>query len=106
LAKSAVEHRPEQASYWNTLGVAYYRAGNWTDGAAALRKSIELGKRGGSSNWFFRAMAHWKLGERDEARRCYEGAVEWEEKNKTGDEALRRFRLEAAELIGVAKKPD
>ena len=29
LARKAVEWEPEQSAYWNTLGLAHYRAGDW-----------------------------------------------------------------------------
>jgi len=44
-------------------------------------------------------MARWRLGEKDEARAWLKKTVEWMEKEKSGDEELRRFRAEAEELI-------
>src|SRR5262249_57765634 len=68
LARRAVEADP-RASYWNTLGVAHYRAGSWTDARRALEQSM-AGHRGGDSfDWFFLAMAYWQQGERGGARR-------------------------------------
>jgi hypothetical protein len=52
-------------------------------------------------DFFFLAMAHWQLGEKDEARKYYDKAVAWMDKNKPDDEELRRFRAEAAALLGV-----
>jgi hypothetical protein len=55
-------------------------------------------------------MAHWKRGEREEARRCYERACWWLETNKGGyskepcfywEEEFHRLRAEAAELLGL-----
>jgi Flp pilus assembly protein TadD len=62
-------------------------------------------------DWLFLAMAHEKLGNRDEARKRYDQAVEWLEKNgpilaknpQWADE-LRRFRAEAEETLGLKKK--
>jgi hypothetical protein len=51
-------------------------------------------------------MAHWHLGDKDEARKCYNQGVQWMEKNQPENEELRRFRAEAAELLGVEKKKD
>src|SRR5262249_10923625 len=51
LAKKAVELDP-RASYFNTLGAAQYRAGNFTEALAALRKSMDLTKGGDSFDWF------------------------------------------------------
>ncbi len=51
-------------------------------------------------------MAHWQLGNKDEARKWYDKGVEWMVKNKPQDSELRRFRDEAAELLGVNEKKD
>jgi serine/threonine-protein kinase len=57
--------------YWNTLGVAHYRAGDWRAAVDGLRRSVALGWDDGY-NSFFLAMAHARLGDRAEARRWYE----------------------------------
>jgi tetratricopeptide (TPR) repeat protein len=106
LAKKSVELEPQNGSYWNTLGIAHYRAGAWKAAIDALKKSDELLKGDlFSFNAFFLAMAHWQLGAKDEARKSYEQAVQWMEKNKPEDEELHRFRAEAAELLGITPPP-
>jgi tetratricopeptide (TPR) repeat protein len=102
LAKKAVALDPKAGI--NTLGVAFYRAGDWKESIVAMKKSMELGQGGNSFDWFFHAMAHWKLGNQEEARQWYEKAVQWMEKNSPKDEELRRFRVEAAELLGLEGK--
>ena len=62
---------------------------------------MELGKGGIAHDWFFLAMAHWKLDQKEQARTWYEQAVRWREKNAPQDEDLSRFRTEGAELLGV-----
>jgi eukaryotic-like serine/threonine-protein kinase len=94
----------ENPVFWNALGMAYYRAGNWTEAIAALKKAMDLRTGGNSHDWFFLAMAHWKTGNKEEARKWYDQAVEWMEKNQPKIEYLRRFRAEAEELLGVKKK--
>jgi eukaryotic-like serine/threonine-protein kinase len=107
LAQKAVDLCPKQAMYWNTLGVAHYSAGHWKDAIEALTKSMELQKgKLESFDTFFLAMAHWRLGEKEKARQWYDRAVQWLEKNKQAlqkphQEELRRFRAEAAELLGI-----
>jgi serine/threonine protein kinase/TPR repeat protein len=101
LAKKAVELAPEEGTYWNTLGVSHYRAGDWKAAIAALEKSMELRKGGDSSDWFFLAMARWQLGDKKEARNWYDQAVEGMGKNLPKDEELRRFRMEAEQLLGM-----
>jgi serine/threonine protein kinase/tetratricopeptide (TPR) repeat protein len=101
LAKKAVELAPNDGNYLNTLGVAHYRGGAAKAAVAALEKSMELRKGGDGFDWFFLAMAHWQQGDKEEARKLYRRAVEWMQKNKPNDEALRRFRAEAAELLSM-----
>src|SRR5262249_46511545 len=102
LAKKAVALDP-RASYWNTLGVAQYRAGNFKDALVALEKSMvrSTGKIGNSFDWFFVAMAHWQLGNEDKARTGNEKAATWMDKNNPRDEELRCFRAEAEQLMKV-----
>ena len=51
-------------------------------------------------------MAHWKLGDKTQARSWYDKAVPWMEKNQPKNEELIRFRDEAAALLGVNEKQD
>jgi tetratricopeptide (TPR) repeat protein len=101
LANQAVELAPKNSSFWNTLGVAHYRAGDWTPALGALHKAMDLSEGGDSNDWFFVAMAHWQLGHHDEARKWYTRAAEWMQKHKPHDDELRRFRAEAGELLGL-----
>jgi tetratricopeptide (TPR) repeat protein len=102
-AQKAVELAPGSGSYWNTLGVAQYRNGDWKAAIEALMKSVQLDKRHDSFNFFFLAMAHWQLGEKDKARAWYDQAVTWMDKNRPQDAELKRFRAEATALLGLAK---
>src|SRR5262249_18986715 len=106
LAREAVGLAPKNGGAWNTLGTAHYRAGNWQESLAALRKAMELRKGGDSFDWFFLAMAHWRLGEEGKARAWYDRAVRWMDRNQPTNEELRRFRAEAAGLLGVKDRKD
>ncbi len=103
LARQATDAMPENGMYWNTLGVADYRAGEWGDAIEALNRSRELlaGKYE-AFNTFFLAMAERQRGDADAARRWHERAIAWMTENMPDDEELRRFRAEAAELFSVA----
>jgi WD40 repeat protein/serine/threonine protein kinase/Flp pilus assembly protein TadD len=101
LAKKAVELAPKEGNHLNTLGAANYRAGDWKAAIAALEKSMERRKGGDSFDWFFLAMSHWKLGQKNQAREWYDKAVLWMEKNQPKNDELHRFRAEAAEVLGV-----
>jgi superkiller protein 3 len=101
IAHRAIQLSPQKAEYWNTLGAAQYRAGDWRTAVATLKKSEDLlpGRSTTCVNALFLAMAYWQLNERDEARQWYEKAVEWMEKQQTGDTQLHRIRAEAEELL-------
>jgi hypothetical protein len=60
---------------------------------------------GGSFDFFFLAMAHWQLDDKDQARTWYDKAVPWMDKNKPQNEDLRRFRAEAEDLLCIKKTP-
>jgi tetratricopeptide (TPR) repeat protein len=100
-AQKAVALEPQAGGFWNTLGVAHYRAGNWNDAIAALGNSIAIGRGGNSFDFFFLAMAHRQLDEKVKAHKWHHQAVEWMEKHQPQNEELLRFRAEAAELLGV-----
>jgi tetratricopeptide (TPR) repeat protein len=126
LAKQFVQDMPKDGNNWNTLGAAYYAAGDWQNAITALEKSEQLAPgRLIAQNGFFLAMAHWQLSRpaagdpestakrpsltaleqarhRDAARQAYHSAVEWMEKNPQADPELPRFRAESAKLLGLA----
>jgi uncharacterized protein HemY len=107
LAETAVELAPAAPEFRNTLGVARYRAGDWSGAIDALEKSEELAP--GTSlgfNAFFLAMAHWELGHEYESRQWYDRAVQWTEKNQPEDQELRGFRAEAECLLGLEPRTD
>jgi serine/threonine protein kinase len=101
LASKATQRAAGQGTFWNTLGVARYRAGEWKGALEAIDRSMKLRKGGDSFDWIFAAMAHWQLGEKEQARKWYERAMRWMEKNRPKGPELDRFRHEAAELLGV-----
>jgi tetratricopeptide (TPR) repeat protein len=109
LARKAVELAPKGEGFYNTLGVACYRAGDEKAALAALQKSVELTSGGYAADWLVLAMTHQKLGNRAEARKWYDQAAGWLEKNaqRLGPqdaEEVRRFRGEAEEVLGLNKK--
>src|SRR5262249_38587167 len=89
LARKAVDARPDSRDYWNTLGVAQYRYGDEKAAVAALQKAGGLRAGGNSYDWLFLAMAHWRLGDRNEARTWFDRAVQEMDRDKPNDE-LRR----------------
>ncbi len=93
-------------NFYNTLGVAHYRAGNWGEAIEALLTCEQ--KRRDELDHLFLSMAHWKLGNRDEAIFYFDSAVELMndgfDSSATAEE-LRRFQAEAADLIGAVDAP-
>jgi WD40 repeat protein/tetratricopeptide (TPR) repeat protein len=112
LARRATELAPENLAYWNTLGVALYRTGDWSGTIAALEKSQELDHKGFAlgHNALFLAMSHWQLGDWEMAYAWYEEGVDFADRNKEAlakderGEEIVRFRAEAAELMGIDTK--
>jgi tetratricopeptide (TPR) repeat protein len=105
FAKKAVELAPDNGSFVNTLGTAYYRAGDWKTALDTLKLAEALG--GGKSfgcNAFFIAMTQEKLGAKDEARKWYTAALAWMENRAPQHAELLRFRAEAAALLGLSEK--
>jgi tetratricopeptide (TPR) repeat protein len=103
VAKLAVQARSghEDSSAWKALGVAQYRAGDWKSAVATLDKSMTLGSPDVVTISFYLALAHWRLGEKEQARRCYDQARQQMDKNRPEDAALPRLRSEAAALLGI-----
>ena len=103
LARRAVELSPGQAIYLNTLGVVQYRAGRYTEAIATLERSLAAG--GGQADafdLFFLAMAHHRLGHREEARGCLIVPCTGWESRKPGRrirQELAAFRAEAEAVL-------
>jgi tetratricopeptide (TPR) repeat protein len=106
LAQRAVERAPDQGYIVNTLGTAYYRVGEWTKAIETLKQADELYQgQSFSSDAFFIAMSHWQLGELETACRWYDAAARWMDRFSADNDEQRRFRAEAAALLGVANEP-
>ena len=75
LARMAIRHRPGVPEYYQTLGLVYYRAGNWQEAIEPLEKSMELEGKPLPLAALLLAMAHARLGNAKEAGRWYETAL-------------------------------
>jgi eukaryotic-like serine/threonine-protein kinase len=101
LADQLVKRYPQDPRiglFWNTLGVARYRTGDWKGAVAALEKSAKMNKGKEPQDGLFLAMAYIRLGEREKAKRWYVSAIQLLEKRAPTEEE-RRFRAEAATLL-------
>jgi hypothetical protein len=61
---------------------------------------MQLKNSGNGYDFFFLAMAHWKLENKAEARIWYDRGVEWSERNPNNGE-VPLFHAEAAQLLGI-----
>jgi tetratricopeptide (TPR) repeat protein len=104
LARRAVELAPGQGTFWNTLGVAHYRVGNLPAAITALEKSMSLRTGGDAYDWLFLAMAYSRIGDLYRPLLYYAAGVRWIETYKSSDDELRRFRAEAAAVLGVTEE--
>jgi tetratricopeptide (TPR) repeat protein len=114
LTRKALARKANSGHYWKTLGLAYYRTGQWDAAIAALKMANPLGAGGGSYEWFPLAMCYWQRGDHEQARQWYRRACQWMEDHKQmveqepgfyWKEELARFRAEAAGLLGVEEPP-
>jgi tetratricopeptide (TPR) repeat protein/predicted Ser/Thr protein kinase len=104
LATKALERAPETRRHWSTLGLAHYRAGDWSAAIAALEKATKL-RSGNCLDWFILAMAHWQLGHEEEARAWYFKTVSRMEQNGCRNPEHHRFAREAAALLALGPPP-
>jgi tetratricopeptide (TPR) repeat protein len=118
--EEAVEGGPLTGMAWQYLGWVQYRAGNWKASIEALEKSCKLQKGGDGGQWIVMSLAHGKLATKKElpdkerarhqaeSRRWYDQAVKsidrWSLGADCWAQAIRAFRAEAAELLGVKEK--
>jgi serine/threonine protein kinase/Flp pilus assembly protein TadD len=83
MAERAVQFRPEP-HYLHTLGLAYYRAGQFDKAIELLHRSMKGNWRAHAANWLVLAMAHQRLGHAEEARKWFDKAVQWLDKTDPG----------------------
>lgn len=98
-AEQAVNRTNTLATFWNTLGIARYRNGDWKGCLEALNRSMEQNSGGDAWDWFFVAMAHKKLGDSEQASQWLQKGLSWMDAHQTTDPELLAFRQEAQSNI-------
>ncbi len=102
-ARRATKIEPDSGNYWNTLGAAQFRSGEWDEARKALARSMSLRSSGDSFDWFFLSMIELKTGNANDARVRYEKAVEWFHQFAPQDMELLLLQVEAAQALGLPK---
>jgi tetratricopeptide (TPR) repeat protein len=102
LADKAARANPNCATYWNTLGAAHYRAGNFNAAIASLKRAIDLTQGGTAFDQLFLAMAYAQLGNERQARHWLDHARLWMEQHNPDHPELARLRDEACSALPVA----
>jgi serine/threonine protein kinase len=101
LAKKAVAADPKERAFWNTLGLARLRAGQWPLAAESLEKSMELQSQGGdAADRLLMALVCRRRGDTPAALDWYIRALEWMSRNPEPDLSLRALQAEAEGLLG------
>jgi eukaryotic-like serine/threonine-protein kinase len=100
LARQALDLAPQQRAFWNTLGIACFRAGDTRGAADALNRSCALGNGGDPNDWLFLAMLAWRAGDQVRARQWWAQSLEWMNHHPGITQEQYRARLEAASLLG------
>jgi tetratricopeptide (TPR) repeat protein len=78
LARKAVKLEPDVSQYVNTLGVAYYRLGQYPQAVETLQRSLrESQGQGAAFSLLFLAMSHHFLGDAKKAQEDYDEGVRW-----------------------------
>jgi tetratricopeptide (TPR) repeat protein len=99
LSRQVVETCPDCGTYWNTLGAAYLRTGDYDLAIAALKRSTTLGNGSTAFDDVFLAMAHARLGNLEEAGERLAQATLRMEQDYPGHPELTRFCDEARSLL-------
>jgi serine/threonine-protein kinase len=100
LAEALTTDVPGNATYWNCLGAARYRAGRWPAAVEALQTATRLRRADDPRDWFFLALAQRQLKAEAPAREALRRGQQAFEQNWSGNLEIRRIRQEAAELLG------
>ncbi|HMF12739.1 MAG TPA: tetratricopeptide repeat protein, partial [Gemmataceae bacterium] len=111
LVHRALRRQPGVPGYWNTLGVAHYRDGNWDEAIEALEHSLHESQEP-ASDLYFLALCYLRLQEPQRALQYYQQAVYWHENHAakldrgTRDELDQaRSEFEAAFVPAGSRRP-
>ena len=101
LGMKVVDECPECDVYWNTLGVAFLRNGDFDRAVAALLRAMTLSRKDNPFNCVFLAMACARLGDREQAQHWLAQAVLLGKRHYPNHPELTRFCDEVCTIVGT-----
>ncbi len=102
LARKAVELRPTEWWYRNTLGIALYRAGQYSDARTCLTEAIEHhDAKLAARDRFVLAMCLHRLGDTAAARTCFDRAMRWSSQQTTPNAISATIQAEATAVLAT-----
>jgi serine/threonine protein kinase len=105
LAKKAADAKPAERECWNTLALAYLRAGQLPLAAESVTKSLALPRFGrDGSEQFVMAMICWRRGEKEAGMRWYVQGVDMLSGSPHSSPTALTVRAEADILLGRSTK--
>jgi WD40 repeat protein/tetratricopeptide (TPR) repeat protein len=104
LAEEAVRLAPNTAPCLNTLGVAYYRTGDFSKAKETFLESARLNSAApqydADADSFWLAMSYYKLGDHSKAKDYYEKGLQSWARHGTHEPDNEQIRTEADKLLG------
>ena len=79
LLQQKVKDEPQNAAYWNDLGAAYGRHGEWKNAVNALKKAVAL-KKDHAHAWYNLGFAYENANVLSKAVQAYKQAVHFQDK--------------------------
>jgi tetratricopeptide (TPR) repeat protein len=100
-----VKASPDSDWASSTLGLAEYRAGHWDQAIESLNRAVQFDRNADPSDFFLLAMAHWRRGDKDQARSFFERGAQLARIRLADNPQWRPFWAEAAQLLGKTDPP-
>lgn len=101
LARRAVDTSEDNPTFQSTLGVALIRVGEPQKAKDAFEEANKCRGQRNACDWFFLSQAAWQQGDKEQARECFEKAVDWMDERRPENAELQQFRVESASLLGI-----
>ncbi len=105
LAEEAVTMVGDHAPFWNTLGIARYRRGDYYKAIHALSRSVSLSPDGGNAfDFYYLALANHALGYITPATDWLDRGEIWSQQHPDMTSILARVQTEVADRFDPARK--